>query len=163
MLLLESKYPWIDTLFDWCVQTIKDFGLAFGMNYNEANILIFCIVWPLLFLYFMVLALLNTRYKSKTLKRITWISVITTLLSPFFLWFLDFFFQFLLRYEQYAYFVDHASSDSEIVIGTFNIFLIFFLLPCVIPGLLIYVLIKTGIKLHKQFGEQYNKDEDHKD
>ena len=82
MLLLESKYQWIDALFDWCVQTIKDFGQAFGMNYNEANILIFCIVWPLLFLYFMVLAVLNAHYKSKVLKRLTWISVIITLVSP---------------------------------------------------------------------------------
>ena len=88
MLLLESKFQWIDTLFDWCVQTIKDFGLAFGMNYNEANILIFCIVWPLLFLYFMLLALLNTRYKTKMLKWVTWISVIITLLSPIVLWFM---------------------------------------------------------------------------
>lgn len=82
MLLLDSKYQWVDTLFDWCVQTIKDFGQTFGMNYNEANILIFCIVWPLLTLYFMALAVLNTRYKSKTLKRVTWLSVIITLLSP---------------------------------------------------------------------------------
>ncbi len=88
MLLLESKFQWIDTLFDWCVQTIKDFGQAFGMNYNEANIFAFCIVWPLLFLYFMVLALLNSRYKSRTLKRITWISVSITLLSPIVLWFM---------------------------------------------------------------------------
>ena len=162
MLLLESKYQWIDTLFDWCVQTIKDFGQAFGMNYNEANILIFCIVWPLLFLYFMVLALLNTRYKSKTLKRITRVSVITTLFLPFFLWILDSFFQFLLQYEQYAYFVNHASSNFEIVIGTINIFLVFFLLPCAIPTLLIYALIKTGIWLYKQFNKQYNKNEDNK-
>ena len=82
MVLLESRYHWIDSLFDWCVQTIKDFGSAFGMNYNEANILIFCIVWPLLFLYFMALAVLNAHYKSKTLKWVTWISVIFTLLSP---------------------------------------------------------------------------------
>lgn len=88
MLLLESKYQWIDTLFDWCVQVITDFGLAFGMNYNEANIVIFCIVWPLLFLYFMALALLNTRYKSKVLKRVTWLSVIVTLLAPIVFWFL---------------------------------------------------------------------------
>lgn len=151
MLLLESKYQWIDTLFDWCVQTIKDFGLAFGINYNEANILIFCIIWPLLFLYFMVLALLNTRYKSKTLKWITWVSVIVTLLSPFFLWIIDSFLQFLSQYEQYAYFVDHASSNSEIIIGTINIFLIFFILPYAVPALIIYALIKTGIKLHKHF------------
>lgn len=85
-MLLDSKYQWIDTLFDWCVQTIKEFGLVFGMNYNEANILIFCIVWPLLFLYFMVLAVLNAHYKSKILKRLTWISIIATLLSPLALW-----------------------------------------------------------------------------
>lgn len=82
MLLLESRYHWIDMLFDWCVQTIKDFGSAFGMNYNEANIVIFCIVWPLLFLYFMALAVLNAHYKSKALKRLTWVSVIITLVSP---------------------------------------------------------------------------------
>lgn len=52
------------------------------MNYNEANILIFCIVWPLLFFYFMTLAVLNAHYKTKVLKRLTWISVIITLISP---------------------------------------------------------------------------------
>lgn len=82
MILLESRYHWIDTLFDWCVQTIKDFGSAFGMNYNEANILIFCIVWPLLLFYFMALTVLNAHYKSKILKRVTWVSVIFTLISP---------------------------------------------------------------------------------
>lgn len=86
MILLESKFQWIDTLFDWCVQTISDFGLAFGMNYNEANILVFCILWPLLFLYFMALAVLNAHYKSKALKWVTWVSVIVTLLSPLVLW-----------------------------------------------------------------------------
>ena len=82
MLLLASRYHWIDTLFDWCVQTITDFGNAFGMSYNEANIVVFCIVWPLLFLYFMALAVLNAHYKSKILKWVTWVSVIITLILP---------------------------------------------------------------------------------
>jgi len=82
MILIQSSYTWIDTLFDWCVKTISDFGRAFGMNYNEANILIFCIVWPLMFLYFMALALINTKYKAKWLKRLTLISVIVTLALP---------------------------------------------------------------------------------
>lgn len=88
MILIESRYHWIDALFNWCVQTIKDFGNALGMNYNEANILIFCIAWPLLTLYFMALAVLNTRFKSKSLKWVTWISVTVTLLSPLVLWLL---------------------------------------------------------------------------
>lgn len=82
MLLLESRFLWIDTLYDWCVQTIIDFGKAFGMNYHEANIVIFCIIWPLLFIYFMALAVLNAHYKSKWLKRLTWASFIITLVSP---------------------------------------------------------------------------------
>ena len=85
MILQESRFQWIDTLFDWCVQTIKDFGQAFDMTYNEANILIFCIVWPLLFIYFMALALINAHHKSKWLKRLTWASVIIVLISPFIL------------------------------------------------------------------------------
>lgn len=163
MVLLESKYHWIDTLFDWCVQTIKDFGQAFGMNYNEANILIFCIVLPLLFLFFMVLALLNTKYKSKILKRITWVSVIITLLSPFLLWFLASFLQFLLQYEQYGYFVDHASSNTDIVIGTINIFLIFILLPTAVSALLIFALVKTGFWLHQKFNKHNTYDGDRKE
>lgn len=78
----ESKFTWVDPLFNWCVDTIKDVGNTFGMTYNEINIVVFCILWPALLLYFMILAVLNTRYKSKMLKWVTLASVIITILIP---------------------------------------------------------------------------------
>lgn len=69
----------------------------------------------------------------------------------------------LLQFEQYAYFVNHASSDFDILIGTFNFLLVFIILPCAILALIIYGLIKTGTILHKHFNEHNGYDEDEKE
>ena len=68
-----------DQLFDWCVETIKSLCLITGLTYNEMNIFLFCIMTPIVIIYYMVLSVLNTKYHTKTMKRITWVSIILTI------------------------------------------------------------------------------------
>lgn len=79
---------WIDNLFDDCVLFIKDFGAAFGMTYNEANIFLFVFLMPVLILFFMALSVINlyVNKKPKTqkvMKYVTLLSVFITIVLPF--------------------------------------------------------------------------------
>ena len=68
----------------------------------------------------------------------------------------------LLQFEQFAYFVEHASSDLDILIGTFNFILVFFIIPCVVQVLIIYALIKIVLMLHKHYNKRYINNENTK-
>lgn len=48
----------IDQLFTLCVNFLLILGRKLGMSYNEINIWIFCIIWPLLTLVLFVLAII---------------------------------------------------------------------------------------------------------
>ena len=37
-------------VFDWCVRLLENWAAALGMTYNEINVWIFCIIWPLAFI-----------------------------------------------------------------------------------------------------------------
>ena len=72
----------IDSLFNLCVDIIKEFGNLFGLSDNAANILIFCVIWPIVTLYFIALAVLNSRGHSKRVKAISIISAVVTIAVP---------------------------------------------------------------------------------
>jgi hypothetical protein len=44
---IRSGIGWIDTLFDLCVRILIWLASLFGVSYNEINIWIFCIIWPI--------------------------------------------------------------------------------------------------------------------
>ena len=44
---IRSGIEWIDALFDLCVRTLMWLAHLFGVSYNEINIWIFCVIWPL--------------------------------------------------------------------------------------------------------------------
>jgi len=44
---IRSGIEWIDTLFDLCVQILLLLARIFGISYNEINIWIFCVIWPI--------------------------------------------------------------------------------------------------------------------
>lgn len=55
-----NKYHTIDmpkTLFNLCVQWLMHTGKRFDMSYEEINVLIFCFIWPVITIFFMLLSL----------------------------------------------------------------------------------------------------------
>ena len=47
----ESDIYWIDLLFRICVITLVDLANAIGITYEEINVWIFVIIWPILTFY----------------------------------------------------------------------------------------------------------------
>src|ERR1700677_2903526 len=39
---------WIDRVFDWCVDLLLAWAAALHISYNAINVIIFCIIWPVL-------------------------------------------------------------------------------------------------------------------
>lgn len=46
-----SGIPFIDSLFDTCVLLLVWVSGVLGLTYEEVNIYLFCVVWPLLTVY----------------------------------------------------------------------------------------------------------------
>ncbi len=44
---IRSGIGWIDALFDLCVRILIRLANFFGVSYNEINIWIFCVIWPI--------------------------------------------------------------------------------------------------------------------
>ena len=67
--------PWIDYVFDtavYCIYVLADF---FGMTYEEINIWLFCVAWPLLtfgmMIWIVALVRDNRRMRKKEVLRCT--------------------------------------------------------------------------------------------
>ena len=43
-----SGIKWIDQTFDYCVQLLIDLASILGITYEEINVWLFCVIWPLL-------------------------------------------------------------------------------------------------------------------
>ena len=39
---------WIDAVFDFCVKLLFDVAEAMGITYEEINVWVFCVIWPIL-------------------------------------------------------------------------------------------------------------------
>ena len=44
----SSGIKWIDQNFDYCVQLLIDLASILGIKYEEINVWLFCVIWPLL-------------------------------------------------------------------------------------------------------------------
>ena len=44
----SSGIKWIDQTFDNCVQVLIDLASILGITYEEINVWLFCVIWPLL-------------------------------------------------------------------------------------------------------------------
>lgn len=69
---------WVDIAFADLTSFLEEFGRAFGMSYHGSAVLLVCVVAPVLLIYYMLLAWLNCRYQKKNLNRLTWISILVT-------------------------------------------------------------------------------------
>ncbi len=46
--MANSGIEWIDIVFNFCVVLLVDLANILGITYEEINVWIFCIIWPLL-------------------------------------------------------------------------------------------------------------------
>ena len=46
--MANSGIEWIDIIFNFCVRLLYDFGTILGISYEEINVWIFIVIWPLI-------------------------------------------------------------------------------------------------------------------
>ena len=46
-LMANSGIDWIDYVFNYCVRFLYDVANILGITYEEINVWIFCIIWPI--------------------------------------------------------------------------------------------------------------------
>ncbi|MBM9501402.1 hypothetical protein JWG44_14190 [Leptospira sp. 201903071] len=59
------RFSSVDRIFDWCVDVLIFWAKVFGITYNEINVYIFCVIWPLFTLILIVLVFLLLRTNRK--------------------------------------------------------------------------------------------------
>tara|TARA_B100001027_G_scaffold46595_1_gene30467 strand:- start:1223 stop:1417 length:195 start_codon:yes stop_codon:yes gene_type:complete len=47
-MMANSGILWIDIIYDFCVQLLIDTAKFLGVSYEEINVWLFCVIWPLL-------------------------------------------------------------------------------------------------------------------
>ena len=45
--MANSGIVWIDQIFNFCVRLLYDVGLVLGITYEEINVWLFVIIWPI--------------------------------------------------------------------------------------------------------------------
>ena len=63
--MANSGIIWIDAVFDFCVKLLLDIADIMGITYEEINVWIFCVIWPILTLV-MFAEILRLRLKINT-------------------------------------------------------------------------------------------------
>ena len=61
----NSGIKWIDYTFDVCVKLLFDVANIMGITYEEINVWLFCVIWPILTLI-MFAEILRLRLKINT-------------------------------------------------------------------------------------------------
>ena len=46
--MANSGIEWIDIIFNFCVRLLYDIGSILGISYEEINVWIFVVIWPIL-------------------------------------------------------------------------------------------------------------------
>ncbi len=67
--MANSGIEWVDIVFNWCVRLLYDWATFFGITYEEINIWIFIVVWPIITLamaaWIILLLRQNQRLKAR--------------------------------------------------------------------------------------------------
>ena len=61
----NSGIKWVDETFDICVKLLFDVADIIGISYEEINVWVFCVIWPILTLI-MFAEILRLRLKINT-------------------------------------------------------------------------------------------------
>ena len=46
--MANSGIYWIDVIFNYCVKLLYDAASLFGISYEEINVWLFCVIWPII-------------------------------------------------------------------------------------------------------------------
>ena len=65
--MASSGIPWIDNVFDWSVNALVECAKLLGITYEEINVWLFCVAWPLVTLA-MVAVIVKLWRENQTLK-----------------------------------------------------------------------------------------------
>ena len=44
--MANSGIVWIDSIFNWCVIALVELAKLLGITYEEINVWLFCVAWP---------------------------------------------------------------------------------------------------------------------
>ncbi|HMV43122.1 MAG TPA: hypothetical protein PK079_07420 [Leptospiraceae bacterium] len=61
--MLKKKLT--DIVFDWCVEFLIYWAKILGISYNEINVYLFCIIWPIFTILLIAIILYQWRIISK--------------------------------------------------------------------------------------------------
>lgn len=67
--MANSGIEWVDIVFNWCVRLLDDWATFFGITYEEINIWVFIVIWPIVTLamaaWIVLLLRQNQRLKAR--------------------------------------------------------------------------------------------------
>jgi hypothetical protein len=49
--MADSGIYWVDVIFNICVKFLYDAAAILGITYEEINVWLFCVIWPILTIY----------------------------------------------------------------------------------------------------------------
>ena len=67
--MANSDIPWIDITFNWAVRALYQLAEVLGMTYEEINVWLFCVAWPLVTVVMIVVIVKLWRDKRTLLRR----------------------------------------------------------------------------------------------
>jgi len=49
--MADSGIYWVDVIFNICVKFLYDAAAILGITYEEINVWLFCVIWPIVTIY----------------------------------------------------------------------------------------------------------------
>ena len=75
--MANSGIPWIDEIFNFCVILLSDLAKFLNITYEEINVWLFCVIWPILTLIlFAEIIRLRVKISIKNENRYYWLMLI---------------------------------------------------------------------------------------
>ena len=75
--MANSGIPWIDEIFNFCVYLLYDLAKFLNITYEEINVWLFCVIWPILTLIlFAEIIRLRVKISIKNENRYYWLMLI---------------------------------------------------------------------------------------
>ncbi len=66
--MADSGIAWIDTIFDWAVIALYQVAGLMGITYEEINVWLFCVAWPVI-TFVLVYVALSLFRQNRRLRR----------------------------------------------------------------------------------------------
>ena len=69
--MANSGIESVDIIFNWCVRLLYDWATFFGITYEEINIWVFIVIWPIITLAMATWIVLLLRQNHRLKQRVT--------------------------------------------------------------------------------------------